>query len=158
MTYLMMTVMGLLIVAADQISKYLVIAHIEPGGIVPVLDGVVHLTHVHNDGAAFSIFAGQQWLFAVIFAVFAAAIIWEFSKKKLPFTTLERFLIIAIFAGGVGNMIDRLRWGYVEDMIAVEFIDFPVFNVADIFISCGCVLLLVHLIFFNRKFWKDEKK
>ena len=55
-------------------------------------------------------------------------------------------------------MIDRLRLGYVVDMIAVEFIDFPVFNVADSFITCGCVLLLVHLFFFNKGFWKEEKK
>ena len=158
MTYLLMTIMGVLMVAADQITKYLTVANIPLGGNVPVLEGVVSLTYAQNDGAAFSILEGQQWLFALIFAVFAVAIVWEFTKKKLPFTTFERFLIVAIFAGGLGNMIDRLRLGYVIDMIATEFMDFPVFNVADIFISCGCVLLLVHLIFFNRKFWKDEKK
>ena len=55
-------------------------------------------------------------------------------------------------------MIDRLRFGYVVDMIAVDFINFPVFNVADSFITCGGILLLVHLAFFNREFWKDDKK
>ena len=55
-------------------------------------------------------------------------------------------------------MIDRLRLGYVIDMIEVEFIRFPVFNVADSFITCGVILLLVHLVFFNKEFWKDEKK
>ena len=158
MTYLLMTIMGLLMVAADQITKYLTVANIPLGGNVPVLEGVVSLTYAQNDGAAFSILEGQQWLFALIFVLFAVAIVWEFSQKKLPFTTFERFLIVAVFAGGLGNMIDRLRLGYVVDMIATDFMDFPVFNVADIFISCGCVLLLVHLIFFNRKFWKDEKK
>ena len=55
-------------------------------------------------------------------------------------------------------MIDRLRLGYVVDMIATEFIDFPVFNVADCFITCGCIVLMVHLVFFNKEFWKEEKK
>ena len=55
-------------------------------------------------------------------------------------------------------MIDRMRLGYVVDMIAVDFIDFPVFNVADCFITCGCILLVIHLAFFNKDFWKEEKK
>ena len=82
----------------------------------------------------------------------------KFSGKKMPFTTLERWCIAAVYAGGLGNMIDRLRLGYVVDMIEVEFIRFPVFNVADCFITCGCILLMLHLIFCNREFWKDEKK
>ena len=54
-------------------------------------------------------------------------------------------------------MIDRLRLGYVVDMIAVDFMEFPVFNVADCFITCGCIALIVHLVFFNKGFWKDKK-
>jgi signal peptidase II len=65
---------------------------------------------------------------------------------------------MTLFAGGFGNMIDRLLLGYVVDMIATEFINFPVFNVADCFITCGCILLMAHLVFFNKEFWKDEKK
>ena len=55
-------------------------------------------------------------------------------------------------------MIDRLRFGYVVDMIQTDFMDFPVFNVADCFITCGCILLMVHLFLFNKEFWKEEKK
>ena len=76
----------------------------------------------------------------------------------MPFTTLERWCIVAIFGGGLGNMIDRLRLGFVVDMIELEFMEFPVFNVADCFISCGTVLLLVHLFFMNKAFWKEDKK
>ena len=158
MTYLVMAVFGALIVAADLFTKYLVLENIPLYGHVPVIDGLFHLTYVQNDGAAFSMLEGQQWLFAVVFALFAAAIVWEFSKKRMPFTTFERFCIVAVFAGGLGNMIDRLRFGYVVDMIATDFITFPVFNVADIFITCGCIVLIFHLIFFNKQFWKDEKK
>ena len=94
----------------------------------------------------------------MIFIVFTIAIIWDFIKKTMPFTKLERWFVVCIYAGGLGNMIDRLRLGYVVDMIALDFIHFPVFNVADCFITCGCILLLVHLILFNKEFWKDEKK
>ena len=158
MTYLFMVLFAVFILAIDQITKFLTVANITLFGRVDFLPGIVSLTYVQNDGAAFSMLEGQQWLFAVVFAVFAGFIIWEFSKKRLPFTTFERFCIVAVFAGGLGNMIDRLRLGYVVDMIEVEFIRFPVFNVADCFITCGCILLMLHLIFVNREFWKDEKK
>ena len=64
----------------------------------------------------------------------------------------------AIYGGGLGNMIDRLRLGYVVDMIETEFMAFPVFNVADCFITCGCIALIASLILFNKEFWKEEKK
>ena len=146
------------IVAADQISKALVLTHIPLGTHVDVLPGVVDLTYVRNYGAAFSSFQGMQWLFVLIFLAFTVAIVWEYRKKAMPFTTLERWCIAAIYGGGLGNMIDRIRFGYVVDMIETQFIEFPVFNVADCFITCGCILLIAHLILFNRDFWKDGKK
>lgn len=146
------------IVVADQLTKYLVVAHIALHGHVDVLPGVVGLTHVHNYGAAFSSFQGMQWLFAIIFLAFTVGIIWEYRKKAMGFTAFEWWCIAAVYGGGLGNMIDRLRLGYVVDMIQTEFMNFPVFNVADCFISCGCIALMAHLVFFNRKFWKEEKK
>ena len=158
MQYVFMALFGAGVVVLDQVTKYLTVQNIPLWGKVEVLPGLFSLSYVQNDGAAFSMLEGQQWLFAVVFAVFAGFIIWEFSKKRLPFTTFERFCIVAVFAGGLGNMIDRLRLGYVVDMISTDFMNFPVFNVADIFITCGCILLMLHLIFFNKEFWKDEKK
>ncbi len=158
MTYIFMAVFAAVILVLDQVTKLLIVANIPLYGKMDFLPGIVSLTYVQNDGAAFSMLEGQQWLFALVFAVFAGFIIWEFSKKRFPFKTFERFCIVAVFAGGLGNMIDRLRLGYVVDMIATDFMNFPVFNVADIFITCGCILLMLHLIFFNKEFWKDEKK
>ena len=146
------------VVALDQITKYLTVHFIPLYEHVPVLPGVVGLTYVRNTGAAFSSFEGMQWLFALIFLFFTVALLWEYFKKRLPFTRFERFCIAAIYGGGVGNMIDRLRLGYVVDMIETLFVDFPVFNVADCFITCGCIALMVHLVFWNKPFWKDEKK
>jgi signal peptidase II len=146
------------IVAADQITKYLVLKLIPIHGQVAFLPGFLGLTHVQNRGAAFSSFQGMQWLFAIIFAVFTVVVIWEYCKKSMPFTTFERWCIAAVYAGGLGNMIDRVRFGYVVDMIETQFMNFPVFNVADCFITCGCIALIAHLMLFNRAFWKEEKK
>lgn len=158
MQYLFMALFILGVTAADQLSKFLVVQNIPLFSQVDAIPGLFHLTYVRNTGAAFSLFQGMQWLFLVMFLALTVGIIWEFSKKRLPFTTFERWCIAAIYAGGLGNMIDRLRLGYVIDMIEVEFIRFPVFNVADCFVTCGCIALIFHLVFFNREFWKDEKK
>ena len=158
MQYLWMTLFAAGIVAADQFTKFLVLQNIPLHTQLDFIPGILNLTYIRNTGAAFSSFEGAQWLFAVVFLVFTAAIVWEFSGKRWPFTNFERWLIVAIYAGGIGNMIDRFRFGYVVDMIQTAFMDFPVFNVADCFITCGCILLLGHLFLFNKDFWKDEKK
>ena len=156
--YIMMALFAAAIVVADQLSKAWVVENIALHSRMEVIPGLFHFSYVQNTGAAFSSFQGQRWLFAVIFLIFTAAIIWEFSKKRMGFSTFDRWCIAAVFAGGLGNMIDRIRLGYVVDMIAVDFINFPVFNVADCFITCGCIALMISLIFFNKSFWKDSKK
>ena len=145
------------VVAADQFTKYLTLANIPLYTDVPFIPGFLGLTYVQNTGAAFSSFEGQQWLFVLIFAALTAGILWEYFKSPMPFTKFERWCIAAVYAGGLGNMIDRVRFGYVVDMIETLFMNFPVFNVADCFITCGCFALIISL-FFNREFWKEETK
>ena len=147
-----------LIAAADQFTKYLVVQSIPLYEKLPLLPGVLGLTHVRNQGAAFSSFQGMRWLFIVIFTVFTLALLYEYFKKPLALTKAERWCLAAIYGGGLGNIIDRVRLGYVVDMLETEFMDFPVFNLADCFISCGCVLLMVRLAFFNKAIWKDGTK
>jgi len=125
---------------------------------VPLLEGVVHLTYVRNYGAAFSFLQGQRWLFIAVFVAFTALLIWGLHKKFLPFARFELWCLAAILGGGLGNILDRVFRGYVVDMIATDFISFPVFNVADCFITCGAIGLLIHLALFNRSFWREEKK
>ena len=158
MPFLYYTLFAIAIVVVDQITKLLTVANIALYADVPFIPGLLQLTFVQNTGAAFSSFEGQQWLFAVVFAVFTGMILYEYFKKPMPFTKLERWCIAAIYGGGLGNMIDRVRLGYVVDMIETTFIRFPVFNVADIFITCGCILMMAHLFLFNKEFWKEEKK
>ena len=158
MRFLLLALFSAGVVALDQYTKYLTVANIALYSEVELIPGFLGFTYVKNTGAAFSSFQGQQWLFALIFLLFTAAVLWEYFKKPMPFTTFERFCIAAIYAGGLGNMIDRVRLGYVVDMIETKFMEFPVFNVADCFICCGCVLLMVHLLIWNKPFWKEEKK
>ena len=154
--YYVLFVLG--ITAVDQISKYFTVANIALYQDVPFLPGIINLTYVQNPGAAFSSFEGMQWLFALIFVAFTGFVLYEYFKKAMPFSKFERWCIAAVYGGGVGNMIDRVRFGYVVDMIETEFIKFPVFNVADCFITCGCIAMMISLFLFNKEFWKDEKK
>ena len=158
MQYLFMLLFAAGAVGLDQIVKFLVVANIPLHGEMAVIPGLIHLTYAQNTGAAFSMLQGQQWLFAIIFALFTAVIIWEFKKDTLKLSAFDRWCIAAVWAGGLGNMIDRLRLGYVVDMFETEFITFPVFNVADCFITCGAIALIAHLVFCNKEFWKDGKK
>ena len=158
MTFFLYILFTVAVVAADQFTKYLTLANIPLHADVPFIPGFLGFTYVQNTGAAFSSFEGQQWLFAAIFVVLTVAIVWEYFKSPMPFTKFERWCIASIYAGGLGNMIDRLRLGYVVDMIETQFMRFPVFNVADCFITCGCFAMRFSLVFINKEFWKEEKK
>ena len=128
------------VVAADQLTKALVRAEIPYGTAVPVLPGVVQLTHVENTGAAFSILGGARWFFlalVVVFLAVAAVLI----RRKIISKPAELWALAAICGGALGNAVDRAVSGTVTDMIEPLFINFAVFNVADIFITCGAVLL-----------------
>ena len=158
MFFLYLSLFATGIVVADQVTKLLVLANIPLYSHVDAIPGLFHLTYVQNTGAAFSSFEGMRWMFVAIFLVLTGLILLEYFKKRMPFTTFERWCIAAVYGGGLGNVIDRVRLGYVVDMIEVDFITFPVFNVADCFITCGCIALIIHMVFFNKDFWKEEKK
>ena len=158
MPFLYYSLFAAFIVAADQFTKYLTVVNIPLYEELPFIPGLLQLTYVQNTGAAFSSFEGQQWLFALIFVAFTGMLAYEYFKKPMGFTIFERWCIAAIYGGGLGNMIDRVRMGYVVDMIETTFMEFPVFNVADCFITCGCILLMGHLFLLNKEFWKDDKK
>ena len=158
MQFLLYCLFALGIVVADQVSKYFVVLNIGLFEQVEFIPGLVSLTYVRNTGAAFSMLSGMRWLFIMIFVVITVLIVVEYFKKPLPFTKFERWCIAAVYGGGLANVIDRVRLGYVVDMIDVDFMEFAVFNVADCFITCGCIAMIISLIFFNKDFWKEEKK
>lgn len=141
------------IVGLDQWTKALVLKGIPLGGRVELLPGVVHLTHFHNAGAAFSMLQGRRIYFVILTVLFLSAVIFIAWKKLLPKAYLVALAVIT--GGAVGNFIDRLAYGYVVDMIEVEFVRFAIFNVADAFISVGAVFLVIYALFFDKS---DSKK
>lgn len=150
MTYAMMSLFAVLIVAADQLSKYLVshsMALYETRQLIP---GVVELYYVRNSGMAWSLLSGARWFFVVVTAVFLVLVVVIVWKKVLT-KKIELFCLAAITGGAIGNFIDRLLYGEVVDMLHFTFFDFPVFNVADCFVTCGCILMFIYVLFFDRK-------
>ncbi len=143
-------IIAIFAVIADQISKYIVVQNIEYHGTVPFIDGVMNFYHTRNTGAAFSMFSDKRWVFMVFSAVSMAIIIYLLIKEYKRHALLNVSLAM-ILGGGIGNMIDRVRLGYVVDFFRTEFIDFAIFNVADCFITVGAVLLVVYVVFFETK-------
>lgn len=143
-------IIAILAVILDQVSKYIVVQNIELRGSVPFIDGVMSFYHTRNTGAAFSMFSESRWVFMVFSAVSMAIIIYLLVKEYKRHILLNISLAM-ILGGGIGNMIDRVRLGYVVDFFRTEFIDFAIFNVADCFITVGAVLLGVYVIFFETK-------
>jgi signal peptidase II len=137
------------IVALDQWTKALVRANIPYGGDAALIPGVVRLTYVRNTGAAFSMLGGARWFFLILVAVFFA-VVGIAIRKRLISKPAELWCLAAIGGGALGNAVDRAISGEVTDMIEPLFVDFAVFNVADIFITCGAVALAVFIIFFDR--------
>ncbi len=142
------------IIIIDQAVKYFISSGMEPGQTIPVIDGIFHITYIRNEGAAFSMWE-QQWAILVVIPAIALAagivIIW---LKRNSWSRCMLVAISCICGGGIGNLIDRIFSGYVVDMFDcrfIPFIDFPVFNVADISICVGCGLLLLDVIFFEGK-------
>ncbi len=158
MQFFLYTLLAVGVAAADQLVKYLTVLNLELHETIPFIPGILQLTYVRNTGAAFSSLQGQMGLFIGIFVLFTALVLYEYFKKPMAFTPFERGCIAAIYGGALGNIIDRVRLGYVVDMLETVFMRFPVFNVADCFITCGCIALAAHLILFNKAIWKDEKQ
>lgn len=140
-------------IAADQASKALVTERLRGAPTVGLIPGVLELLYSENRGAAFGILQGRQtFFFLIAIMVLLAAV---FVMLRLPGFEKRRyfplkFCVSLITAGAVGNMIDRLKQGYVVDFIYFRPIDFPVFNVADIFVTCATALLMLLLLFYYR--------
>ena len=150
-------VIMVLIVFADQLTKYLTILFLKPVGDVPLWQDVFHLTYVENRGAAFGMLDDQRWVFLVISTVAIVAILVYLIWKK-PTDKLQCLSLCFIVGGGIGNMIDRIALGYVVDFIYVALIDFAVFNIADCFVCVGVGLLIYLTVLDVIRETKAQKK
>ena len=135
----------LLLILMDQAVKGYVVKEIPLGGMRRFIPKVVSLTYLKNSGAAFSMLENQQWFFAIITLIaMGAAFVYLYRHIKGSLWLLLGLTLI--ISGGIGNFIDRLRQGFVVDMFHLDFMNFAIFNVADIYLSIGVGLLLIYLL------------
>lgn len=148
-----MLVLSLILAAlgagADQAVKYLVIQNVKPNGDLTLLPGLLDITYVENTGVAFGLLQGYVWVMIAVTSVLILAMLCVLAFYR-NHTALSRLACILILAGGIGNLIDRIRLGYVVDYVRVSFFP-PVFNLADSFVVLGAILLLAYAIFCTGK-------
>lgn len=132
----------------DQWTKHLAVVHLANNNPLVLIPGVFELRYLENRGAAFGIMQNKIWIFAILTIIYLCAVVWIFFK--IPRVKRYRMLhIIAVIltAGALGNFIDRIRLGYVVDFFYFSLIDFPIFNVADIFVVISFILLAICILF-----------
>ena len=142
--------------ALDQWLKAYVTANIPLGQAQSLLPGVVELRTVHNYGAAWSSFSGSRWLLVAVTSIIVIFVTVLLVRRVVrhPLGVAACCLVIS---GGLGNIIDRVRLGYVVDMFNLLFINYPVFNVADILVVCGAVLGCIYYLWFYERYDKAVK-
>ena len=146
----------LLCVAADQAVKFWTVANLGLYESAPLIPGIVELYYIQNTGGGFSILTGQTWLLAVLTVILMAAIAWMLIKKVFTHP-LAVWALLMVIGGGVGNLIDRVRLGYVVDMFNLQFMRYPVFNVADILVVCGAIAFSVYYLLLHDKVTKKSE-
>lgn len=149
-------IVAVIILIIDQAVKYWTTLNLAENATQDFIPNILELTNVHNDGAAYGLFSGEgaRWIFVGLTVVFAILIIYLLSKDVIS-GKMGKWTIVMVLAGGLGNCIDRVINGYVVDMFHFQFPvfgrDYPVFNVADMFISVCGVLFCIWLIFHKRE-------
>ena len=144
-------------VILDQVTKLIVVKNMELYETAPFIKGIIEFRYIENRGAAWGMFSENRWIFIIISAAALIALpMLLYKYRNLHF--LFGFSLSLVIGGAAGNMIDRVFAGAVVDFLNFQFIDFPVFNVADICVTAGAALMFVYLIFIDKEFFRDKKK
>ena len=149
-------VFAALVVLLDQFFKQWIVRTLEVLERMDLIPGIIGLTHIQNKGAAFSILENQRWLLAGI--AFVASIVLVFILLRYTEGFWGTLGLSAVLGGAVGNLVDRVIHGYVVDMFRAEFMEFAIFNIADIFITLGFTTFCIHFIITSFKTAKKEKE
>jgi len=149
MKKIMYPLIALLVIAADQITKYLVRTNMQPGERIPLIGDWMSLYYIRNTGTAFSMFEGNRYITVLLTSVLIIVCLIVIITEARAGHDLIPVLLTFVAAGGISNLADRLMLGYVTDMISCG--SFAVFNVADIAVTCGCVLTMLALLLFYRE-------
>ncbi len=134
-----------ILIIIDQITKNWAVQELMPVGTMPLLPGIIGFRYIENTGSAFSLFANQQ-TFLTWFTAIILLGLFLFLLFKKPQSKVEYISLLFVFAGGAGNWIDRITRGFVVDFFDFQFMNFAVFNVADIFVTVGCGVFLISII------------
>ena len=140
-----------ILVIADQLTKHLAVVRLKNQAAYNLINGILEFNYLENRGAAFGVLQNQKYFFVFVALIFIGVIVFVLIKvpTQKKYYSLN-ILLVMIAAGAVGNMIDRVRYDYVVDFIYFSLIDFPTFNVADIYVTCG-ITVMVFLMFFRYK-------
>ncbi|MCC5890292.1 MAG: signal peptidase II [Alkalibacterium sp.] len=147
---------ALIVIGLDQLTKYMTVQSIPYREVVEWIPGFISFTHHRNTGAAWSILEGQMMFFYIVTLIVVGVIIYYlhvYGRKDRLFG----LALSLILGGAIGNFIDRLLFQYVVDMVRLEFINFPIFNVADMALTVGVGLMIVYLILDEIKNYKQKK-
>ncbi|ASZ07680.1 lipoprotein signal peptidase [Enterococcus thailandicus] len=134
------------LIAIDQWVKWWITSNLALGETQSIIPGVLSLNHIRNTGAAWSMLEGKMWFFTVVTIVAVVAIVYLMIKNRQTASRWFMTGLALILAGAIGNFIDRVRLGYVVDMFQTDFMNFPIFNVADISLVCGVICILIYII------------
>ncbi|MGN0442506.1 MAG: signal peptidase II [Acutalibacteraceae bacterium] len=156
MRKIMTFIIAALSIAVDQLIKIFVINNLQPIKSVTVIDNLLTFTYVENKGMAFGMLANQRWIFIALTSIVILALVIAVFKLK---NQSRLFYISAalLIGGGIGNLIDRILYGYVVDYIALSFFP-PVCNFADYCVTAGVIIFLVYLFFFTDFLKSDKEK
>lgn len=153
MLYAIVTVLVLIL---DQAVKYWATVSIAlDEGSITLIPGVISIVNIHNSGAAFGIFQNAYWLFIIIAVIFAAVVVVALWKNIIR-DPMGRWSAVLVMSGAIGNCIDRVMNGFVVDMFRFDFMNFAVFNVADIFITICGILFCLYIIFTDEFKGRDK--
>ncbi len=144
-----------LIIVLDRIVKMWTVSVLSSVDTMPLIEDVFHFTYVENTGAAFSILRKHTWILILLTIVFCFALLYFVFFKKM--SKWERITLAMVAAGGLANLYDRIIYGYVIDMFDFRLINFAVFNVADIFITCGGIAFMIIFLINDMKKSKEQK-
>ena len=151
------SVMIFLIIAFDQITKYFASLNLKNADAVGFIPGLVQFRYAENTGMAFSMLSGARWVFILVTVIACVLVLYYLFSDRCKSLWLYWSLGV-IVSGGIGNLIDRIKFGYVVDFIEPTFVDFAVFNIADCAVTCGAVSLISYLVYDMIKDSKQSKE
>ena len=136
------------LLALDQLTKYLAVLHLKGKPSIPIIEGVLELDYLENRGVAFGLLQGKHVLILITSIICIGIIFFFLARMPMAkrFTVLH-IIFSVVIAGGIGNMIDRLVNGFVVDFISFVLIDYPIFNVADCYVVCGVIAMAIIFLF-----------